>query len=211
MVTNSGAGYSMCGDLAVTRWRDDVTCDDWGSFIYLRDVAADAVWSSGYQPTMKLPKRYEAAFSEDKITFTRSELGLATRTEIIVSPEDNAEIRRVSITNQSSTVREIEVTSYAEIVLTTPAADAAHPAFSNLSILTEFFAAENSLIAKRRPRGEKDVPIWAVHTVATDGENVGSVQYETDRARFLGRGRDASSAVAVLEDRPRCQIPSARF
>ncbi len=202
MMTNAGAGYSMCDDLAVTRWREDATCDDWGAFIYLRDVTMNAVWSSGFQPTRQMPKKYEAAFSEDKITISRNEIGIETRTEIIVSPEDNAEIRRVSITNQSSIAREIEVTSYAEIVLTSPSADAAHPAFSNLSIVTEFFAAENSLIAKRRPRAEKDEPVWAVHTVATNGESVGAVQYETDRARFLGRGHDASNPIAVIEDRP---------
>ena len=202
MMTNSGAGYSMCGDLAVTRWREDATRDDWGAHIYLRDVTTNAVWSSGFQPTRVVPKNYEAAFSEDRITISRNENGLETRTEIIVSPEDNAEIRRVSITNQSSARREIEVTSYSEIVLTTPAADAAHPAFSNLSIVTEFVADGNSLIAKRRPRAEKDQPIWAVHTVATNGETIGAVQYETDRARFLGRGHDVSNPIAIIEDRP---------
>ena len=202
MMTNSGAGYSMCGGLAVTRWREDVTCDDWGAFIYLRDVSTGAVWSSGFQPTRRVPKNYEAAFSEDKIVITRSEVSISTRTEIIVSPEDNAEIRRVSIINHSTRVREIEITSYAEIVLAPPNADAAHPAFSNLSIETEFNHAENSLIAKRRPRAEKDEPVWAVHTVATDGDTIGAVQYETDRARFLGRGHDASAPLAVMEDRP---------
>ena len=202
MMTNSGAGYSMCSGLAVTRWREDTTCDDWGNFIYLRDVSSGAVWSSGFQPTRQMPKKYEAAFSEDKVVITRSETGITTRTEIIVSPEDNAEIRRVSITNHSSIVREFEVTSYAEIVLAPPNADAAHPAFSNLFIETEFFAAENSLIAKRRPRAEKDTPVWAVHTVATDGDTIGAVQYETDRARFLGRGHDASAPLAIIEDRP---------
>ena len=202
MMTNSGAGYSMCEGLAVTRWREDATRDDWGNFIYLRDVSSGAVWSSGFQPTRRVSKNYEAAFSEDKIVISRSEAGIATRTEIIVSPEDNAEIRRVSITNHSSRVREIEVTSYAEIVLAPPNADAAHPAFSNLFVETEFFAAENSIIAKRRPRAEKDEPVWAIHTVATDGETIGAVQYETDRARFLGRGHDASAPLAVTEDRP---------
>ena len=202
MMTAAGSGYSMCGDIAVTRWSEDATCDNRGAFIYLRDVSTGTVWSSGFQPTRRISKRYEAAFSEDKVVITRSELALTTRTEIIVSPEDNAEIRRVSISNQSSRVREIEVTSYAEVVLVPPAADAAHPAFSNLFIETEFFAAENSLIAKRRPRAEKDKPIWAVHTIATEGETVGAVQYETDRARFLGRGHDASNPLAITEDRP---------
>ncbi len=202
MVTTSGAGYSICDGLAVTRWREDVTCDDWGGFIYLRDIVSGAVWSSGYQPVGREPKFYEVAFSEDKAVFLRRDDNIATRTEIIVSPEDNAEIRRISITNRSSRVREIEVTSYAEVVLAPPNADAAHPAFSNLFIETEFNAAENSLIAKRRPRAQKDKPIWAVHTIATAGETIGAVQYETDRARFLGRGHDASAPLAVMEDRP---------
>ncbi|MDQ3321783.1 MAG: hypothetical protein M3525_05010 [Acidobacteriota bacterium] len=202
MMTTSGAGYSMCDGLAVTRWREDATRDNWGAFIYLRDVAGGAVWSSGYQPIGRLPRFYEVAFSEDKAVFLRRDHGIATRTEIIVSPEDNAEIRRVSITNHTASAREIEVTSYAEIVLAAPNADAAHPAFSNLSIETEFNHAENSIIAKRRPRAEKDKPVWAVHTIATMGETIGAVQYETDRARFAGRGHDASAPLAVMEDRP---------
>lgn len=202
MITNSGAGYSMYNSLAVTRWSEDATRDPWGSFIYLRDITSGRVWSSGYQPLRKLPKFYEATFSEDKAVIKRRDGNIATRTEIIVSPEDNAEIRRVSITNNSSRIREIDVTSYAEIVLAPRAADAAHAAFSNLSIETEFNSAENSLIAKRRPRAETDEPIWAVHTIATEGETIGAIQYETDRARFLGRGHDAGDPIAVMQDRP---------
>lgn len=202
MITNSGSGYSMYNGLAVTRWSEDTTRDPWGSYIYMRDVTDGRVWSAGYQPLNKLPKFYEVAFSEDKAVIRRRDGSISTRTEIIVSPEDNAEIRRVSITNNSPRILEIEVTSYAEIVMAPRAADAAHPAFSNLSIETEFNSAENSLIAKRRPRAETDEPIWAVHTIATDGETIGAIQYETDRARFLGRGRDASEPIAVMEDRP---------
>lgn len=202
LVTNSGAGYSMCNGLAVTRWREDTTRDCWGSFLYLRDVESGKIWSGGYQPMEKLPRNYEVAFSEDKAVIKRRDGNVTTRVDIIVSPEDNAEIRRVSLTNNSLRVREIEVTSYAEIVLVPPAADAAHPAFSNLFIETEFNSAENSLIARRRPRKESDSPIWAVHTIATEGETVGSVQYETNRARFLGRGHDARDPVAVIENRP---------
>lgn len=202
MLTNSGAGYSMYKGLAVTRWREDTTRDCWGSFIYLRDIENGKIWSGGYQPFEKMPRFYEVAFSEDKAVIKRRDGNVATRIEIIVSPEDNAEIRRVSITNNSGRVREIEITSYAEIVLVPTIADTAHPAFSNLFIETEFNAGENSLIAKRRPRAEKDEPIWAVHTIATEGETVGSIQYETDRARFLGRGHDAREPIAVIENRP---------
>jgi cyclic beta-1,2-glucan synthetase len=202
MTTMAGAGYSMCGSLAVTRWREDTTRDAWGSFCYLRDVRSGSVWSAGYQPTRRAPQSYQVSFSEDKVEIRRVDAGIMTNTEIIVSPEDDAEVRRISLTNISSRVREIEVTSYMEVVLATPAADAAHPAFSNLFIETEFFAAENSLIARRRPRSATDEPVWAIHTIAVEGETVGAVQYETDRGRFLGRGHDASAPVAVMEDRP---------
>lgn len=202
MITSAGSGYSTYNGLAVTRWHEDTTRDSWGSFIYLRDVENGKVWSSGHQPLGKDPRFYEVAFSEDKALIKRRDGNIETRTEIIVSPEDNAEIRRVSITNNSGRVREIEITSYSEIVLVPRSADVAHPAFSNLFIETEYNAAENSLIAKRRPRGENDEPIWAVHTIATGGETIGAIQYETDRARFLGRGHDAHEPIAVIEDRP---------
>src|SRR5581483_349532 len=120
----------------------------------------------------------------------------------VVSPEDNAEVRCVSLTNRSSRVREIELTSYAEVVLATPAADVAHPAFSNLFIETEFIGEENALVARRRPRSPADPLFYAVHTVATEGDGVGAVQYETSRSRFLGRGHDARAPLAVIEDRP---------
>ncbi len=203
MMTVAGSGYSNCTPYAMTRWREDATQDDWGSFIYLRDVRSGVVWSAGYQPTRRKPQSYRVAFSEDKVEISRLDNGIMTRTEIIVSSEDDAEIRRVTLTNKSSRVRDIEVTSYAEVVLVTPDADAAHPAFSNLFIETEFLAAEDSLCARRRPRSPEDEPVWAIHTLAAETEKtVGSLQYETDRARFLGRGRNPSAPVAVMEDRP---------
>ncbi|MDT4898251.1 MAG: cyclic beta,2-glucan synthetase [Acidobacteriota bacterium] len=202
MVTTAGAGYSVCGALAVTRWREDVTRDHWGSFCYLRDVRTGAVWSAGFQPTNRAPASYEVSFAEDKAEFWRRDAGILTHTEMIVSPEDNAEVRRVSVTNQSSRVREIELTSYMEVVLAPPAADAAHPAFSNLFVETEFIASENALLARRRTRSEKDEVVWGIHTVVTEGEAIGAVQYETDRSRFLGRGHEPSAPVAVMEDRP---------
>ncbi|MBC7933664.1 MAG: hypothetical protein H7Z38_24145, partial [Rubrivivax sp.] len=202
MVTTSGAGYSMCGNLAVTRWREDVTRDNYGSFFYLRDVRSGTIWSAGYQPVGRLPQAYEVTFSEDKVDFRQSDAGLLTHTEIIVSPEDDAELRRLSITNQSSRVREIEVTSYAECVLAPQAADAAHPAFSNLFIETEFVAVENALIARRRTRSSRDAPVYGIHVLVVEGERVGAIQYESDRSRFLGRGHSPAAPVAVFEDRP---------
>src|SRR5262249_32538831 len=187
---------------AVTRWREDVTRDNWGAFIYLRDVRSGAVWSAGHQPVRQRSQSYHVAFSEDKADFRRIDSGIATRMEIVVSAEDNAEVRRISLTNLSSRAREIELTSYAEVVLATPNADAAHQAFSNLFVETEFVRGENAIMAYRRQRSSEDRPIWGVHVVVAEGDVVGAVQYETDRGRFLGRGRTPSNPIAVMEDRP---------
>jgi cyclic beta-1,2-glucan synthetase len=202
MITTAGSGYSACGPNAVTRWREDVTRDNWGMFIYLRDVRSATVWSAGHQPVQRRPQSYEVAFSEDKADFWRTDAGIVTHLEVVISAEDNAEVRRVSITNNSTRTREIELTSYAEIVLVPPQADAAHPAFSNLFIETEFFAIENALLAHRRRRSSDDKQIWAVHAVVAEGEALGAVQYETDRGRFLGRGHTPADPVAVMEERP---------
>ncbi len=202
MLTTAGAGFSRCGSYAVTRWREDATRDNWGMFIYLRDVRRGTVWSAGYQPVKRRPQTYEVSFTEDKVDFWRSDDGIITHTEIVVSAEDNAEVRHVSLTNDTTAVRDVEVTSYSEVVLASPAADAAHPVFSNLFVETEFFAAENSILARRRQRSQDEEPAWGVHTVVVESNSVGAAQYETDRARFLGRGHTTADPVAIVEDRP---------
>jgi cyclic beta-1,2-glucan synthetase len=202
MITTAGAGYSMCGTRAVTRWREDCTRDNWGSFIYIRDVRSGAVWSAGHQPVGSKPQSYEVAFTEDKADFWRRDFGIVTHLDVIVSAEDNAEMRRVSIANYSPRPREIELTSYAEIVLALRADDLAHPAFSNLFIETEFHAPQRALFARRRPRSSQDEAIWGVHVLATVSETIAGVQFETDRARFLGRGHTTAEPLAVMEDRP---------
>jgi cyclic beta-1,2-glucan synthetase len=202
MVTTAGGGYSMSGALAVSRWRPDTTRDNWGSFVYVRDVRSGVVWSAGFQPTCVKPDTYEVAFSEDKADFWRRDGGILTHYEVIVSGEDNSELRRVSVTNHSNRPREIELTSYAEVVLAPPASDQAHPAFSNLFVETEFYFPHQALLARRRPRSSEDAPVFGVHVVATSTQTIGGVQYETDRARFLGRGKSPAEPVAVIEDRP---------
>ena len=202
VMTTAGSGYSVCGGLAVTRWREDVTRDNWGSFCYLRDVRSGAVWSAGHLPVPGKPQSYEVALAEDKAEFRRSDAGIVTHTEIIVSPEDNTEVRRISVTNNTTRARDIELTSYMEIVLAPGPADAAHPAFSNLFVETEFIASENGLLATRRRRSPGDEEVWGWHVVIVDGETLAAVQYETDRARFLGRGHTAADPVAVMEGRP---------
>ena len=200
MVTSAGSGYSHWRECAVTRWREDVTCDAWGSYLFLRDVASGNVWSATHQPTNVEPDRYEALFLEDRARITRTDGALSTALEILVSPEDNAEIRHLSITNDGPREREIEITSYAEIVLAPQAADVAHPAFSNLFVKTEYLPEERALLAVRRPRKSADPHLWAAHVIGSD--SIAAVEYETDRARFLGRGRTIHNPVAVMDGRP---------
>ncbi|HEY6047159.1 MAG TPA: glucoamylase family protein [Pyrinomonadaceae bacterium] len=202
MITSAGGGYSTCGRLAVTRWREDATRDNWGSFIYVRDVRSGAVWSAGHQPIAAKPQNYEVAFSEDKADFWRRDAGIVTHMEVIVSAEDNAEMRRISLANYSNRPREIELTSYSEIVLAPAASDRAHPAFSNLFIETQFDSRHSALLAQRRPRSSEDKPVWGVHVLATVAEMIGGTQFETDRARFLGRGHTSADPIAVVADQP---------
>ncbi len=202
MITAAGSGYSHCGNLAVTRWREDTTRDDTGSYIFLRDAVSGESWSAGYQPSGIEPENYEVSFTEDRAEFVRRDGAISTRLEVIVSSEDDAELRRVSITNHGSRVREIDVTSYAEVVLAPQAADSAHPAFSNLFVHTERVGYRDALLATRRPRSEDDAQVWLAHVLAVEGEAIGDLEWETDRAQFLGRGREVRVAGTIIEGRP---------
>jgi cyclic beta-1,2-glucan synthetase len=202
MITAAGSGYSRWRNIAVTRWREDVTCDPWGSYVLLRDLQSGAVWSAGYQPSATEPDRYEVSFSEGRAEITRHDGAITTVLEVAVSSEDDAEVRRVSITNHGDNFRDIELMSYAELVLAPPAADDAHPVFSKLSVETEFVAAVGALLATRRRRSAADTEVWAAHLAVVEGVTVGEMQYETDRARFLGRGRGIRTAAALDKDQP---------
>ena len=203
MITGAGSGYSVWGKLAVTRWREDVTRDNWGSYIYLRDVENGEVWSATYQPTCVPAKEYEVMFAEDRARIIQHYGSFTSALEIVVSPEDDVEIRRLTLTNASSRIREIEVTSYAEITMTPQKADAAHPAFSNLFIQTEYVEAISAIVASRRPRSEHDPVNWFAHVVSSsEGETTANVEYETDRARFLGRGHGVANPLSVINGWP---------
>jgi cyclic beta-1,2-glucan synthetase len=202
MLTAAGSGYSRWRDIAVTRWREDVTRDCWGSFISLRDAQTGEVWSAGYQASGVDPDTYEVSFYEDRAEFIRRDHALTTTLEVVVSPEDDAEIRRVSVTNLGTRTRDIQVTSYAELCLTSQAADVAHPAFSKLFVETEFVSDIGALLATRRRQSDKETTVWAAHVLSVEGETVGDLQYETDRARFLGRGHDIRDPVSIIDGRP---------
>jgi cyclic beta-1,2-glucan synthetase len=197
MVTHCGGGYSRYEDRAVTRWRADGTTDHIGQFCYVKNIERDHVWSAAHQPTCAPAAWYRALLATDRVTFHRADGDIETRTEIAVVPQDAAEVRRVTVSNNGREPRHIELTSYGEIVLAPPDADRAHPAFSNLFIETEWHEWCTAITATRRPRSATEQPLWCVHVVATGNERVGPVTYETDRARFIGRGRSTRDPVAL--------------
>ncbi len=199
MVTNAGGGYSRWKDTVVTRWREDTTCDNWGAFCYLRDVATGQFWSTAYQPTLQPAEHCEAIFADARAEFRCRHHELDTHTEIAVSPEDDIELRRITLTNHSKVRRTLYITSYAEVVLAPPAADSLHPAFSNLFVQTEVLRPQRAILCTRRPRSVDEHTPWMFHLLAVHGADLGEDSFETDRLRFIGRGNTTANPQALRD------------
>jgi len=202
VVSHTGGGYSRWRDLAVTRWREDPTRDCWGTFLYLRDAATGEFWSAAPQPVLAAVKRPETIFAQGRAEFRHHHLGLDVHTEISVSPEDDVELRRITLTNPGHSRRLIEVTGYLEAVLAPPGAEAAHPAFSNLFVQTEFLPAQSAVLCTRRPRSAEEHPPWLFSLLPAPAGDTGSASCETDRGAFLGRGRSAGAPAALQRPGP---------
>jgi cyclic beta-1,2-glucan synthetase len=197
VVTNAGGGASLCHGRAVTRYREDATRDVGGQFLYIRDVRSGSVWSPTYHPTAREPEEYLALFQAERAVFRRKDEEIATQLDIAVSTEDDVEVRRLALTNLSDRPRELEITSYGEIVLATPAEDLAHPAFGKLFIQTEYLPESAALVCARRPRSPDEAGMFAVHVLSVEGRMQGPVEWETDRLRFIGRGRSPQDPAAL--------------
>lgn len=200
MISNTGGGYSRWHDIDIYRWRADTTRDSWGSFCYIKDMKLGEVWSTAYQPTQTRGKEYSVNFTGDKAEFRRKDHQIETLTEIVVSPEDNAEIRLITLINHSTETRHIELTSYLELSLAPHLTDRTHPCFNKLFIETEALPELSALLGFRRLRSPDDLPIWAVHVLSISSTSDGNVQYETDRCRFIGRGKSLKRPSALEGD-----------
>ena len=198
-ISNAGGGYSRWRDLAVTRWREDGTRDSWGTFIYFRDPATGEFWSAAYQPTLRPAEEYEVTFAGSRVEYRQRKGNLEVRTEICVSAEDDVEMRRVTLTNHSNAERSIELTSYAEVVLAVPGADAAHPVFSNLFVQTEFVRANAAILCTRRPRSEGEMRPWLWHSIV--GEEGAGMKSPVKRTEL-----DLSGEAARRSARRQCRM-----
>lgn len=195
MLTDRGTGFSKTNEIAVTRWREDNSLDQYGMFCFLRHLETGAVWSCTYAPLNILPEKYEVIFEPDKVQFKRVDGNIETTIEIAVASGDNAELRRVSLKNLGEDTATLELTSYFEVVLATQAQDIAHPAFSNIFVKTEYLPEKNCIIATRRPRSDREKKWRAANMVVF--EKGADVQFETDRMKFIERGRSIASPAGV--------------
>lgn len=197
MLTNAGGGYSRWREISISRWRSDATRDHWGQWMYLSDARNGHFWSATYQPTLIPPDEYDVIFSIDKAEYRRRDGEMESSLEVAISPEDSMEVRQLKLTNLGKQTRVMDVTSYVEVVLTQPAADLAHPAFQKLFVETEYIPESQALLARRRPRDSEETVLWAVHVFCTGDSKSDSLEFETSRARFLGRGRSPQNPQAL--------------
>ncbi len=196
IVTNAGGGETRYHDIVVNRWRSDPTLDDFGQWCYVNDITANRLWSATYQPVCAEPDWYRVTFDSDCAVFQRKDGDIETKTEIRVSSPDATESRTITLTNRSSQPHEIELTSYGEIVITSAFADRHHPVFQNLFVQTEWIPEQNAILAMRRPRSAENKPVWCAHALSVVGP-IGGVSCETDRAKFIGRGRSVRNPAAM--------------
>src|SRR6476659_5844020 len=197
MITDAGAGFSTWRDLDVTRWREDTTLDCWGQFFYVRDLADNSAWSIGTQPMIHSGEPAEFEPRSDGVALRRRHGDIEARCDVCVVTDADAEVRVVALTNHGNRRRDLELTSYAEVCLNGRRADPAHPACAKLFLETEFVADHGALLARRRPRAAKERPVWAIHASVSSAPAEQDVSYETDRTRFLGRGRTPANPAAL--------------
>ncbi len=200
MVSAAGGGYSRRRDIAVTRWREDPTLDNWGTFCYIRDHDARRMWSNTLQPTLSPAKSFTAIFSEGKAEFIRRGHDVDTRTEITVSPEDDVEVRRIRLHNHSPKSRVLDITSFAEVALAPPAADDSHQAFGKLFIQTKIVPERQAIVCSRRPRAQAEKTPMMFHMMVAHGNEGRHFSYETDRLKFVGRANTVANPSAVCDE-----------
>jgi cyclic beta-1,2-glucan synthetase len=198
MLTADGHGYSRWNGQSVSRWKADETDQPWGTYIFLRDAENGQCWSATPAPRAAEGEKAVAIFGDDKAEFQKTVNGIYTSVECIVATEHDAEGRRVSITNNGMQDRFIEVTSYLEPVIASDDADAAHPLFSKMFVQTEIGRRGDVIRAWRNKRNENEPDMFVAHLVSDDAGSARPTEFETDRRRFIGRGRMLADAAAFL-------------
>ncbi|HET9589898.1 MAG TPA: glucoamylase family protein [Anaerolineales bacterium] len=197
LLTAAGGGYSSWHDTDLTRWRADTTLNHYGTWIYIRDLQAGQLWSATHQPIAAQPDKQSILFYPHAAEFTRRHQDITTQLRISIAPDADVEIRRLVLTNHAESARDLILTSFAEVILASQSVDQRHPAYNRLFIESEYLPDENILLFRRRPRSEHDKSIYLVHFIVAEENDLQFLGYETDRRRFLGRGRTARDPVSL--------------
>jgi cyclic beta-1,2-glucan synthetase len=198
MLSATGSGFARWHGINLTRWSADTTLDPHGAWLYLKDCESNQVWSAGFQPTQVQPTSQQIKFHPHMVEFLRTDEKILTQTEVVIAPKVDVEIRLVTLTNQSAAPRCLQLVSAAEVILSAQAEDQRHPAYNKLFIESEWIADGSLLLFRRRPRSAKEKPVYLAHFVLSDSDGFQFSGYETDRARFIGRGNTQRAPAALL-------------
>ena len=197
LITAAGSGYSRWGEVDLTRWRADTTLDNWGTWLYVQDLENGQTWSATHQPVAAPAENPQTRFYPHKITFERKDGDIGLRMTVSITPDDDVEIRRVTITNHGERTRQLTLTSYGEVILSLQSADRRHPAFNRMFVESEYMEEDNILLFRRRPRLENEKAIYLAHLAVSNFPRFHISGYESDRARFIGRGHTTRAPQAL--------------
>ena len=196
MITSDGDGFSKYEDRTLYRWRSDIYANT-GNYIYIKDMKQGKVWSAAYHPTKTEPEDYQVIFCPHQAEFKRRDGDISSH--MIVSPDadHNLEIRKITFTNHGNEKKQLEVTSYLEVVDDTHLAEISHPAFNKLFLESEYLEEQEIFLAKRRRKKEVDNP-YVMHMVRTGVKLCKKLEYENDRKRFMGRNNTLENPDSVV-------------
>ena len=201
MISSLGTGYSKKENMMMYRWKGESTTDSNGMFFYIKNLNSNEFWGVTYEPT-KTSYVEEIEFYLDRACFHTVNTSIDSMYEVTLSPEDDVEIRKITLKNIGNKGRSVEITSYMEVTLTSFEADMVHPSFSNLFISTDYDEANKTLLANRRGRAKGDPSPWIFQRITYEGKFEGAITYETSRLNFIGRNRNLRFPKVMDDDAP---------
>ena len=196
MITSDGDGFSQYEDRMLYRWRSDIYANT-GNYIYVKDMKQGKLWSAAYHPTRTEPDDYQAVFCPHRAEFKRRDGDVSTDMIVSLDADHNLEIRKVTFTNHGSQEKQLEVTSYVEVVDDTYPAELSHPAFNKLFLESEYLEEQEIFLTKRRRKKDEDNP-YVMHLVRTGKKLCKKLEYENDRKRFIGRNNTLENPDSVV-------------
>ena len=196
LINDRGCGFSRYETTQLNRYRK-ITEQDYGLFLYVKDLSNNKIWSNTYAPMNVMPEKYNVVFASDRIKYMRFDNEITTKTEIIVTKEDSAEIRKITFNNHSDTAKKLELTTYTEPIIVNNIEDITHRTFKNLFVSSEYDIESESLIMSRKNKSKKATAYY-FNKLIVPSEDI-EVSYETERSKFIGRNRNTNNPIALTK------------